>query len=37
MQAFEATNYYFDQAANCLDLTENVRTLMITPGPRGAR
>jgi glutamate dehydrogenase (NAD(P)+) len=31
MQAFEATNYYFDQAANCLDLSENVRTLMITP------
>ncbi len=31
MQAFEATNYYFRQAANCLDLSENVRTLMITP------
>jgi glutamate dehydrogenase (NAD(P)+) len=31
MQAFEATNFYFDQAANCLDLSENVRTLMITP------
>ena len=31
MQAFEATNYYFNQAANCLDLSENVRTLMITP------
>ena len=31
MQAFEATNYYFEQAANCLDLSENVRTLMITP------
>ena len=31
MQAFEATNYYFNQAAKCLDLTENVRTLMITP------
>ena len=31
MQAFEATNYYFDQAANCLDLSENVRTLMVTP------
>jgi glutamate dehydrogenase (NAD(P)+) len=30
MQAFEATNYFFDQAAQCLDLTENVRTLMIT-------
>ena len=30
MQAFEATNYYFEQAANCLDLSENVRTLMIT-------
>src|SRR5262252_4363433 len=31
MQASEATNYYFDQAANGLDLSENVRTLMITP------
>jgi glutamate dehydrogenase (NAD(P)+) len=31
MQAFEATNYYFHQAAKCLDLTENIRTLMITP------
>ena len=31
MQAFEATNFYFEQAANCLDLSENVRTLMITP------
>jgi glutamate dehydrogenase (NAD(P)+) len=31
MQAFEATNYYFDQAAKLLDLSENIRTLMITP------
>jgi glutamate dehydrogenase (NAD(P)+) len=31
MQAFEATNYYFNQAAKSLDLTENVRTLLITP------
>lgn len=31
MQAFEATNYYFDQAAALLDLTDNMRTLMITP------
>ncbi|MFI5460820.1 MAG: Glu/Leu/Phe/Val dehydrogenase [Isosphaerales bacterium] len=31
MQAFEATNYYFEQAANRLDLSENVRTLMVTP------
>src|SRR6185312_5100269 len=31
MQAFEATNYYFDQAAALLDLTGNMRTLMITP------
>ncbi len=30
MQAFEATSYYFDQAADQLDLSENVRTLMIT-------
>lgn len=32
MQAFfEATNYYFDQAAKRLDLSANVRTLMIVP------
>jgi glutamate dehydrogenase (NAD(P)+) len=31
MQAFEATNYYFDQAARLLDLSENIRTLLITP------
>ena len=31
MQAFEATNYYFDQAARLMDLTDNMRTLMITP------
>ncbi len=32
MQAFfEATNYYFDQAAKRLDLSENIRTLMIVP------
>jgi glutamate dehydrogenase (NAD(P)+) len=31
MQAFEATNYYFDRAAARLDLTGNTRTLMITP------
>jgi glutamate dehydrogenase (NAD(P)+) len=31
MQAFEATSYYFNQAANYLDLSENVRTLMLTP------
>jgi glutamate dehydrogenase (NAD(P)+) len=31
MQAFEATNYYFNQAAKQLDLTENVRTLLVTP------
>ncbi|MGP0062169.1 MAG: Glu/Leu/Phe/Val family dehydrogenase [Isosphaeraceae bacterium] len=31
MQAFEATNYYFNQAAKRLDLTENVRTLLETP------
>jgi glutamate dehydrogenase (NAD(P)+) len=31
MQAFEATNYYFEQAARRLDLTENVRTLLVTP------
>jgi glutamate dehydrogenase (NAD(P)+) len=31
MQAFEATNYYFDQAASLLNLTGNMRTLMIVP------
>ncbi|HEV3166553.1 MAG TPA: Glu/Leu/Phe/Val dehydrogenase dimerization domain-containing protein [Isosphaeraceae bacterium] len=31
MKAFEATNIYFDQAASLLDLTDNMRTLMITP------
>ena len=31
MQAFEATNHYFDQAASLLDLTENMRTLLVTP------
>ena len=31
MKAFEATNYYFDKAATLLDLTDNMRTLMITP------
>jgi glutamate dehydrogenase (NAD(P)+) len=31
MQAFEATNLYFDQAARLLDLTDNMRILMITP------
>ena len=31
MRAFEATNFYFDQAAGRLDLTDNMRTLMITP------
>jgi glutamate dehydrogenase (NAD(P)+) len=31
MQAFEATNHYFDKAAALLDLTDNMRTLMATP------
>jgi glutamate dehydrogenase (NAD(P)+) len=31
MQAFEATSLYFDQAAKLLDLSENIRTLLITP------
>ncbi|WP_148598974.1 Glu/Leu/Phe/Val family dehydrogenase [Aquisphaera giovannonii] len=31
MQAFEATNHYFDEAARLLDLSENIRTLLITP------
>ncbi|MFO0956853.1 MAG: Glu/Leu/Phe/Val dehydrogenase dimerization domain-containing protein [Isosphaeraceae bacterium] len=31
MQAFEATNFYFDQAAKLLDLSDNMRTLLVTP------
>lgn len=31
MQAFEATSHYFDQAAKLLDLSNNIRTLLITP------
>jgi glutamate dehydrogenase (NAD(P)+) len=31
MQAFEATNFYFDQAASLMDLSENIRALMVTP------
>ena len=31
MQAFEATSLYFDRAAKLLDLSENIRTLLITP------
>ena len=31
MKAFEATNHYFDEAATLLDLSDNIRTLMITP------
>src|SRR5208337_4941426 len=31
MQAFEATSLYFDQAAKLLGLTENIRTLLVTP------
>jgi glutamate dehydrogenase (NAD(P)+) len=31
MQAFEATTHYFDQAAKLLDLSSNIRTLLMTP------
>ncbi len=31
MQAFEATNYYFDEAAAQLDLTPNMRTMLVNP------
>jgi len=31
MQAFEATNRYFDEAASLMDLTGNMRTMMINP------
>jgi glutamate dehydrogenase (NAD(P)+) len=31
MQAFEATSLYFDQAARLLDLSENIRTLLVIP------
>ena len=31
MQAFEATNYYFEKAAALLDLSDNIKTLMVVP------
>jgi glutamate dehydrogenase (NAD(P)+) len=31
MRAFESTQYYFNRAADKLDLSENMRTLLITP------
>jgi glutamate dehydrogenase (NAD(P)+) len=31
MQAFEATSFYFEQAARLLDLSDNIRTLLVTP------
>ncbi|GIW86958.1 MAG: glutamate dehydrogenase [Isosphaeraceae bacterium] len=31
MHSFEATNYYFDLAARRLDLSKNMRTLLVTP------
>lgn len=31
MQAFEATTHYFDKAAKLLGLSDNIRTLMLTP------
>ncbi len=31
MQAFEATNFYFDEAAGLMDITGNMRTMMINP------
>ncbi len=31
MQAFEATNRYFDEAASLMDLTGNMRTMLINP------
>jgi glutamate dehydrogenase (NAD(P)+) len=31
MQAFEATNLYFDRAARLLDLSDNTRTMLIVP------
>jgi len=31
MDAFEATRWYFNQAADHLDLTDNMRTLLVTP------
>ena len=30
MDAFEATRWYFNQAADHLDLTDNMRTLLVT-------
>ncbi|MBX3414151.1 MAG: glutamate dehydrogenase [Pirellulales bacterium] len=31
MKAFDATQYYFDRAANQMDLSENIRRLLATP------
>ena len=31
MKAFDATRYYFDRAADQLDLTDNMRRLLLTP------
>jgi glutamate dehydrogenase (NAD(P)+) len=31
MQAFEATSHYFDQAAELLDVPQNIRKLLVTP------
>lgn len=31
MKSFEATQYYFDKAADLLDLSPNIRTLLLTP------
>ena len=31
MKAFDATRFYFDRAADQMDLSENMRRLMIIP------
>ena len=31
MKAFEATQYYFDKAADILDFSPEIRQLLITP------
>ena len=36
MKAFEATKMYFDQAADLMELSDNVRELLLTSKQRGA-
>jgi glutamate dehydrogenase (NAD(P)+) len=31
MRAFDATRHYFDHAADLMDLSENIRRMLVTP------